>query len=95
MKTVFNLMFTPQCYITGIVLISMILSALRLFPGRNANSKELLVQAGVCIILAAIAYIAWYFKQQGRIGYGIIVLGIEWLSVLIGMLYAVSKARWN
>lgn len=95
MKTIFNLMFTPQCYMTGIVLVSTILSALRVFPGRNATAKELLVLAGVTITLAAIAYVAWYFKQQGRIGYGIIVLGIEWLLVLIGILYTASKARWN
>lgn len=95
MNTLSNLLSSFHFFISGIICVATGATLLGLTSGTPLKSKDRLLAIGLMAFFAGTSGITWYLRQQGRHGATVAVLGIIWIGVIIAILYAISKARWN
>ena len=95
MITLSNILSSFHFYISGIIGLATGATLLGLASGAPLNSKDRLLAIGLMAFVAGTSGLAWYLRQQGRHGATVALLGIIWVGVILGTLYAISKARWN
>lgn len=96
MSTLFNILYTIHLFVTGLLglsLVAVVSKSLRYSIPMKMN--EFWLNVLFLLFFAASSYGVYVLKNQGRQALAATILGVIWGLVLVGIVYAASKARWN
>jgi hypothetical protein len=92
MTALFNILLGLNTVVAGLSLLSI---ASGLLGGSRMKPGEYAAAALLCFFFAATSYWAYRLKQNGAQTTALIILAIVWALVLVALIVAASKARWN
>ncbi len=94
MNTLYNMLSSLYYFVSGIISLSVIATFLGL-ASTPFKPKDRLLATALMLFFAGTSYLVWWLKQQGRQGTALLVLCVLWTLIVLGILYAIGKARWN
>ncbi len=96
MTMIFNVLYTVHLFVTallGLSLVSIIVQSVK--NSMPLKMNEFWPNVLFLLFFAATSFAVYALKNQGRQPLATTILGVIWLLVLVAIIYAISKARWN
>ena len=91
-----NFVYSTLFYLTCVLaFLSTGSTVYGLFQNNFAPVKEKILYIVLSLVLIAVAWFAYQFKQQEKPGSAVVLLSVFWGIVLVITIWAVMNARWN
>ena len=92
---IFKALFYLHLFVAAILGISTVATLLGLASGPGLKPKELTAAVLIFLFFSGTGYWAWRLKEQGNASGATLLLGVIWVLLIFGVIYAAGKARWN
>lgn len=92
MNFIYSILFWLTCLVAFLSTGSTLFG---LFRENSATLKEKVTYVAVSFVFIAVAWLAFQFKQNGRLGFAVLLLSLFWGIIIAITIWAAMNARWN
>ena len=95
MQLLFSAMLVFQLILTATLVFGIVATLLHLAPGAALKPGELVVAIALSALSGGFAWMAWPLRQSDALSAGLLTLAGFWLLLVLAVIIAAVRARWN